>query len=103
MIAKPSLFSLTGALASILVLGAALAANTDDLIPRESEPYPEDLLQRVRAAAVADLEERAPRQRPRDRVVDRRKDASNEEIESVENVRQVVGIGHREGRLAQPH
>lgn len=52
MIAKSSLLSLVAALASILVLSASFAANTDDLIPRESEPYAEDLLQRVRTAAA---------------------------------------------------
>jgi glyoxylase-like metal-dependent hydrolase (beta-lactamase superfamily II) len=31
----------------------SFAANTDDLIPRESEPYPANLLQRVRQAAAA--------------------------------------------------
>ena len=53
MIAKPSLLSLAAALLSILVLGASFAANTDDLIPRESEPYADNLLQRVRAAAAS--------------------------------------------------
>lgn len=31
---------------------SSLGANTDDLIPRESESYPEDLLQRIRQAAT---------------------------------------------------
>ncbi|MGI9260132.1 MAG: MBL fold metallo-hydrolase [Gammaproteobacteria bacterium] len=53
MIAKSSFFSLVAALASILILSASFAADTDDLIPRESEPYAEDLLQRVRAAAAS--------------------------------------------------
>ena len=53
MIAKPSLLSLAAALLSILILGASFAANTDDLIPRESEPYADNLLQRVRAAAAS--------------------------------------------------
>jgi glyoxylase-like metal-dependent hydrolase (beta-lactamase superfamily II) len=53
MIAKPSLLSLAAALLSILALGASFAANTDDLIPRESEPYADNLLQRVRAAAAS--------------------------------------------------
>ena len=34
-----------------MVLRGSLGANTDDLIPSESEPYPQDLLQRVRQAA----------------------------------------------------
>ncbi len=42
-----------------LVLQASFGANTDDLIPRESEPYPQDLLQRVRQAAGAVPGERA--------------------------------------------
>ncbi len=53
MIAKPSLCLLIPALASSLFLNAAFAVDTDDLIPRESEPYAEDLLQRVRAAAAS--------------------------------------------------
>ena len=53
MNARPSLFPHLLALASSLFVGAAFAANTDDLIPRESEPYAQDLLQRVRAAAAA--------------------------------------------------
>ncbi len=53
MTVKPSLFPLLPALASILFLCTSFAANTDDLIPRESEPYADDLLQRVRAAAAS--------------------------------------------------
>ena len=43
-----------GLLAVIVTAGLqhSLAANTDDLIPRESEPYPANLLQRVRQAAT---------------------------------------------------
>jgi glyoxylase-like metal-dependent hydrolase (beta-lactamase superfamily II) len=48
---KPLGVGLLGVILSIAVQGA-LAANTDDLIPRESEPYPDDLLQRVRQAAT---------------------------------------------------
>ncbi len=43
-----------GLLAVIVTAGLqhSFAANTDDLIPRESEPYPANLLQRVRQAAT---------------------------------------------------
>jgi glyoxylase-like metal-dependent hydrolase (beta-lactamase superfamily II) len=43
-----------GLLAVIVAAGLqhSFAANTDDLIPRESEPYPANLLQRVRQAAT---------------------------------------------------
>ncbi len=43
-----------GLLAVIVTAGLqhSFAANTDDLIPRESEPYPANLLQRVRQAAA---------------------------------------------------
>ena len=43
-----------GLLAVIVAAGLqnSFAANTDDLIPRESEPYPANLLQRVRQAAA---------------------------------------------------
>ena len=44
-----------GLLAVIVTAGLqhSFAANTDDLIPRESAPYPANLLQRVRQAATA--------------------------------------------------
>jgi len=43
-----------GLLGVIVAVGLqhSFAANTDDLIPRESEPYPANLLQRVRQAAT---------------------------------------------------
>lgn len=43
-----------GLLSVIVAAGLqhSFAANTDDLIPRESEPYPANLLQRVRQAAA---------------------------------------------------
>jgi len=47
---KPLGVGLLGVILSIAVQ-SALAANTDELIPRESEPYPDGLLQRVRQAA----------------------------------------------------